>query len=896
MPQFNRDRGASSLRRCLWLLVSALALSRASPARAQQSAPTDEEEKPNVAPPKQVQFVEAAYPEEARAQGIQANVVLRLTIDAEGNVTEAVVHQGAGQGFDEAAQKAALQFKFEPARKDGAPIAAVILYQYRFTLKPQPVEVAPGQPKSASSAQAATTGAVSVKVAIGGAPIAGALITLRGPDRREHRKNANADGIARFPDLPPGAYQVEVQAHGFQPYSHRETAIVGRETTVSYALVPSGDGIEVVIRGEVRRDVTVRRITQEEFTLVPGGAGDPIRVVESLPGVARSSEGELIIRGASPWFSGVFLDGMPIPFLYHLYQVTSVVPADMVEDVTLYPGNYGVRNGRFIGGIVEVGLQSPNTRCTGDYLRPTKRDGCYHGLLQLDFLEGRAMVEGPIPGTEHWSFAVSARRSWIDYLLKKAIESTDITVGTAPRYYDGYALVEYDDGRDKLSFRAYGSVDEVALLIPETQAEDVTEVGGLDFEYGFERLQAVYERKVDEGLRLKSMVGVGRDHVTLSFDEIEVEYRTKPIAFRHEIQADLSELVGMNVGVDLLTAPYHLSVRAPQTEALTPVELKRVDGTDATFAAFLELPMRPTRRASVVPGVRVDHTPLFSETTTSPRLLARYDVVQRPGETWLSRTTVKGGAGLYYQAPPISLQYYDEILDQKSMRARQYSLGVEQELHKNLELSLEGFYVDRDRLFSPESNPDGTVRVKNEATGETVGLEAFLRFHSHDRFFGWIAYTLSRTQERGTDGGIGVDPTRSYPADYDQRHNLIVLGSYDIGRGWRLGARFRYVSGNPFTDVARPPLAQSVFYGANGTYIPQFTERNAERFPDMHQLDLRVDKRWVRRDWAFTLYLDIRNVTNHRVVDSYAYNYDFTQRDGIQGLPVLPILGAKGEF
>lgn len=874
-----------------WLTASALLLTPAT-ATAQPSDAPPADAKPAVVPPKQIHFVQAQYPELARQRGLQANVVLRLTIDADGNVAEASVHEPAGHGFDEAARSAALQFRFEPAKKDGKPIGAVILYQYRFTLEKAPAPA--GQPPQ-TPPPLADRGTVTVKVAMGDTPVAGASVTLRGPYLQVIQRNADASGIASFPNLPPGTYRVSVQAEGFQPYVHDELAQPGRETAVSYALVPSGEGIEVVIRGEVRRDVTVRQIQHEEFTLVPGGAGDPIRVVESLPGVARSSEGELIIRGASPWFSGVFFDGMPIPFLYHLYQITSVVPADMVEDVTLYPGNYGVRNGRFIGGIVEVGMQSPDTRCTGDYGTPTGRKGCYHGLLQLDFLEGRAMVEGPIPGTDHWSFAVSARRSWIDYLLEKAIETTDINVTTAPRYYDGYAVAEYAKGGEKLSLRAYASLDEVALLIPETEAEDVTEVGGLDFEYGFERLQAIYENKLREGLKLSSMIGVGRDHVTLTFDEVEIEYNSKPIAFRHELLTELGPVVGMNFGVDLFTAPYYLFVRAPETDALTPVEIKRVDGTDATFGAYLEVPLRPTDRASVVPGIRVDHTPLFSETTASPRLLARYDLFTREAP-WFSRTTLKGGAGLYHQAPPIALQFYDEILDQESMRSRQYSVGVEEEIHKNVDLSLEGFYIDRDKLFSPQQQNDGTVRVTNEGTGETVGMEVFLRYHSDERFFGWVAYTLSKTEEQGTEAVIGADRFRSYPADFDQRHNLIVLGSYDVGAGWRLGARFRYVSGNPFTDVARPPLAQSVFYGGNGTYLPQFTDRNAERFPDMHQLDLRVDKRWDFRVWSLTTYLDIRNVTNHRVVDSYAYNYDFSRREGVQGLPVLPILGAKGEF
>src|SRR5512145_2939329 len=133
-----------------WVLLAATANAQHEPSAA--AAP------PSVVPPTQTRFVEAEYPAAARQKGLEAKVVLRLRIDEQGNVTEALVEQGAGHGFDEAARRAALGFKFEPARQDGEPVAAIILYQYRFTLdKAEPrtrSEETPSEEKGRAKARA----------------------------------------------------------------------------------------------------------------------------------------------------------------------------------------------------------------------------------------------------------------------------------------------------------------------------------------------------------------------------------------------------------------------------------------------------------------------------------------------------------------------------------------------------------------------------------------------------------------------------------------------------------------------------------------------------------------------------------------------------------------------
>ena len=130
-----------------------------------------------------------------------------------------------------------------------------------------------------------------------------------------------------------------------------------------------------------------RRCRRTELTTVPGTIGDPLRVLQNLPGVARApfGLGLLIVRGANPADTGVFIGGEPIPHLYHFLAGPSVFTANLIDKIDFYPGGFGVRYGRFIGGVVDVGIK-------GDVGRTL------HGAVDINVLDSSAYVEGPAPG------------------------------------------------------------------------------------------------------------------------------------------------------------------------------------------------------------------------------------------------------------------------------------------------------------------------------------------------------------------------------------------------------------------------------------------------------------------------------------------------------------------
>jgi hypothetical protein len=140
---------------------------------------------------------------------------------------------------------------------------------------------------------------------------------------------------------------------------------------------------------------------------------------------------------------------------------------------------------------------------------------------------------------------------------------------------------------------------------------------------------------------------------------------------------------------------------------------------------------------------------------------------------------------------------------------------------------------------------------------------------------------------------------------FDQTHVLTVLGSLRLGRGWEVGARFRLVSGNletpyvcdPEQKGCKPNRLNAVYHATSARYLPlQFGGDYSERMPLFHQLDVRLDKTWRFKRWQLAFYVDVQNVYNHQAVEGISYNYNFTKREYVTGLPFLPTIGLRGDF
>jgi len=819
-----------------------------------------------VTPPALLKDEGAQYPASALKDRVKetVTVVLVLEIDPQGAVRTATVETPIGHGFDEAAVDAAKKLQFEPAKRNGRPVAARIKHQYVF---------APPASRLVGRVAAATSDV----------PVAGATVVVHAADGERSTKTA-PNGTWSIDGLAPGSYEIRVSAPHFSPQTATQDVNPGEEinNVVRLATAPGepaapadeDDVEEVTVKGtRPPREVTRRTLEQREMNRIPGTSGDALRSLQNLPGVARPPglAGLLVIRGSAPNDTNIFIDGALVPIVYHFGGLSSVVPTEMLQKIDFYPGNFSTQYGRVMGGIVDVGIRDPKS----DRL---------HGMAQVDLIDARVMAEGPI-GKTGWNFAVAGRRSYVDLWLKPVLESANAGVTTAPVYYDYQAVVSRDiDKNQNFRLMFLGSDDRLDLLIKNVNASDPAVGGDISAHTGFWRIHARYRNRFSADTELKIMGAVGRDFLDFSLGDVFFRLDSVPITSRIELSQRLMKGLTANFGVDMLYTPYTVNVRAPPIPApgqppggpgLSRPPLETSDTDQLLRPGFYtEFEITPWRGGRIVPGVRLDYAKDTKKWDVGPRVVVRQDLT-----SGFPRTTLKGGMGIFYQPP--QPQETNPVFGQaglSSNRAYHYSVGIEQEFTRQLEASVEGYYKYLDQLV--------VANHFNSGTGQAYGLETLIRYKPDARFFGWIAYTLSRSTRKDTPDGP------EYLSQYSQTHILTVLGSYRLGRGWEFGARFRLVSGNLYTpstygfydENAGVPLALSA-YPPRGARLPMF-----------HQLDIRVDKTWKYASWQLGIYADIQNVYNNGNVEGVSYNYNFTKNTYATGLPFLPSFGIRGEF
>jgi hypothetical protein len=164
-------------------------------------------------------------------------------------------------------------------------------------------------------------------------------------------------------------------------------------------------------------------------------------------------------------------------------------------------------------------------------------------------------------------------------------------------------------------------------------------------------------------------------------------------------------------------------------------------------------------------------------------------------------------------------------------------------------------------------------------------VELLVRHQLTRNFFGWLAYSLSRTDRRSARTG------KYTRGSLDQPHNLVAVASYKLPHDFIAGVRLRFSSGPLDT-----PYVGAVYDANANYYFPLLGEPNSRRLPSFFQADVRVDKRFVYEQWMMALYVDVQNVTNRQNVEGVMNNFDYSQERYLYGLPIIPSLGVRGEF
>ena len=854
--------------------------------------------------PKQTKFVEAEYPPEAVKQQIEAVVILLLDINAEGLVDSVGISEPAdppGMGFDEAAMIAAQLFEFEPAEMDGKPIAVQITYKYKFVLKTQGAArlgsggtssltdiVPPDAPPPTLVPDPVVTFAGRLIERGTRLPLTGVAVTVfrdDGDEAEGYETASDASGAFKFYDLRPGTWKVLVEPPGYYPTRTAEEVVAGQRTDVTYHVEKASyNPYDVTVTApRPRKEVSRTVIKAEEIDKVPGGAGDPLTVVQNFAGVARADfGGQIIVRGSAPEDSRVFVDGAEVPLIYHFGGLRSVIPVGILDSIEFYPGNFSPKYGRLTGGVIDVRLKDVKPKKVGGY-------------VDISILDTGVYLEAPIG--DKGGIAIAGRRSYFDTIINAAVpDNAPVSFLTAPRYYDFQLLGNYrpTPAHDLRAF--FIASDDKLKLLFQDPADVSTELEGNDVSMStsFYRSLLTYRYVPNESFENTLRVAQGRNWFNFGVGQLKFDINLYSAQIRDLARHKFSDKFALSYGADLAFAKYDLFIRFPRPpkegeppqniSIADPITADLKDQVEFNPAFFAEGEIQPKPGLLFLPGLRVDVFDRTGKTEIQPRLTSRWSI----DGPW----TVKGGIGLFTQEPDAeetSASFGNP--DLTTEKAIHYSVGVEYKPRPYLTLDVTGFYKDMWDLVgrSDEVVDDGDgVRpliYNNSSSGKVVGMELVARHEFNANLAGWIAYTLSRAQRH--DAGATED--RLF--DYDQTHIFTAIASYVLPRNWQVGTRLRIVSGNPST-----PVVGSTFNAGTDQYDPIYGAINSSRNPLFYQFDLRLDKRWIYQNWILNAYIDIQNVTDHSNAEGLEYNYDFSESKANSGMPIVTILGFKAEF
>ena len=298
------------------------------------------------------------------------------------------------------------------------------------------------------------------------------------------------------------------------------------------------------------REVTKRSLSGEELVRMAGTRGDPLRAIEYMPGVGRSAQADIIIRGSSPADSEVEFEGAPVYRLYHFGGLTSFVQPRLLDKIDLYPGNFSARFGRKMGGIVDVGLRDPKT------------DGL-HGLIDINIVDSSFLVEGPI--TRNWSFAVAAKRSYFDLFIDKLVPKDTAQLTAAPVYWDYQAMLAYKpSSADRFRAMVYGSYDDLKLILAHPADADPSVRGGLGQKTAFHRAQLTWQHKYNAAIEHQIDVSAGPFVFDVSVGpDVKLEVPGYEGFLRSEWRARVADQLRLIGGLDVAYNWFDFSFKGP---------------------------------------------------------------------------------------------------------------------------------------------------------------------------------------------------------------------------------------------------------------------------------------------------------------------------------------------
>ena len=683
--------------------------------------------------------------------------------------------------------------------------------------------------------------------------------------------------------IDPGFYQLKISSVGYKTLITQELQVINNRTTyVEFNLEEQSYNLDQVIVTpekfvkKVESPVSLRSIGISEIENSAGANRDIARIIQNYPGVAAfpvANRNHIIVRGGASSESRFYVDDIEIPYINHFATqgasggTNGILNADLLRDVNFYAGAFPANRYNALSAVFDFKTIDGNTE------KPKFRATLGASELSLT-------SDGPL--SDKTTYLISVRRSYLQFLFKA------LGLPFLPTFNDYQTKVKYRiNTKNEITFLSIGALDVMKL---DTKIKNPTESQQYILNYlpVYEQwnyaIGAVYKHFEENGY---TTVVLSRNMLNNRqykyFNNIEnesnkiIDYtsREQENKFRLEKTTKIHGYK-INYGVQAELAKYDNQsfLKSFINNNIDTIEFNsRLDLFK--YGIFAQLSKKYfSERLSLSLGLRTDASSYSIQTQNplkqlSPRFSASFDL----NEKW----SLNANWGIYYQLPSYTIMGYknkDDVFINKMngiryIQAIHYISGVSYLPNKNTKLSLEGFlknynyypFLLNDSIslaFKPiDYGSVGNEPANSTSEGRAFGTEFLLQTTLSQTINILVAYTYSISQFKDKLGDY-----RS--TSWDNRHIFNLTASKKFNKHWNFAMKWRFAGGLPYTPYDLNRSAQIAAWDIQNRPYLDYNQLNAKRFKPFHQLDVRVEKRFLMKKSDLRIYLDIQNLYNFK--------------------------------
>jgi hypothetical protein len=748
-----------------------------------------------------------------------------------------------------------------------------------------------------------------IRDSLSGESLIGATIAVNG-----HGKSISSNQYGFYSiTLPQATYTIYASFAGYQPL--QMTLVLDKNLEFNFQLLQRSLLEEVVVSSR-RRDGNVQNaqmgkidlsINQLKAVPVLLGEVDLLKTLQLLPGVRNAGEGNtgLYVRGGGPDQNLILLDDAIVYNTGHLFGFFSIFNSDAIKNISLIKGGMPAQYGGRLSSVLDIAMKEGN-------MKKMEIEG------GIGAIASRLSIQGPIK-KDKASFIISARRTYIDLLVKPFIRKDNSFYGSGYYFYDVNMKVNYKfSEKDRLYLSGYFGRDV----------------------FDFRNAQRSFNARIPWG---NSTATLRWNHVfnrklfantTLVYNDYAFSFGASQNDFSLKLSSGIRD-VNAKVDVDYYPDPRHkLRFGGMYTyHSFTPNVVSGNQGT-TTFE-----PNNESKKYALESGIYIQDDWELSQRIkihaglrfSSFTQVGPYKIFQRDenGNKLDSTVYSRGSRVKTYGAlePRFTIRYaLDDATSLKAAVTRNsqyihlvsnagstlptdlwvpstyrvkpqiswlYAAGIFKNFKDNtFETSIELYYKSMDNQIEYREGYTPSLKDPEEefvfGKGWSYGAEFFVN-KQKGKLTGWIGYTLSWTWRKfdAINGG------EKYPAKYDRRHDMSVVAMYEIDKKWKVSGLFVYGTGNATTLPER-------FYVIGGVLTQEYSKVNQYRLEAYHRADISVTltprqkpgQKW-QQNWVFSIYNMYSRLNPYFIYfDQTGNPYDGSLRVESRQVSLFPIIPA----